>query len=152
MKNPKASLTAEFEDAYGSQSSAVTNESRPKANAKKAKKKRSGDSFWTRMLIFVCGALVGLGVFAQPSRCSGIYTWYVDDGLFGSIKHFTDMVEIATVIEMIAQHEILQVLVTIKLLVIVVSDRKEPSFVFHSENWDAISSEVTTCHGYDMTC
>ena len=64
MKNPKASLTAEFEDAYGSQSSAVTNESRPKANAKKAKKKRSGDSFWTRMLIFVCGALVGLGVFA----------------------------------------------------------------------------------------
>ena len=64
MKNPKASLTAEFEDAYGSQSSAVTNESRPRSNAKKAKKKRSGDSFWTRMLIFVCGALVGLGVFA----------------------------------------------------------------------------------------
>ena len=64
MKNPKASLTAEFEDAYGSQSSAVTNEPRPRSNAKKAKKKRSGDSFWTRMLIFVCGALVGLGVFA----------------------------------------------------------------------------------------
>ena len=54
MKNPKASLTAEFEDAYGSQSSAVTNESRPRSNAKKAKKKRSGDSFWTRRLIFVC--------------------------------------------------------------------------------------------------
>ncbi|MBP5187271.1 MAG: N-acetylmuramoyl-L-alanine amidase [Clostridiales bacterium] len=64
MKNPKASLTAEFEDAYGSQSSAVTNEPRPRSIAKKAKKKRSGDSFWTRMLIFVCGALVGLGVFA----------------------------------------------------------------------------------------
>lgn len=64
MKNPKASLTAEFEDAYGSQSSAVTNEPRPRSNAKKAKKKHSGDSFWTRMLIFVCGALVGLGVFA----------------------------------------------------------------------------------------
>lgn len=64
MKNPKASLTAEFEDAYGSQSSAVTNEPRPRSNAQKAKKKRSGDSFWTRMLIFVCGALVGLGVFA----------------------------------------------------------------------------------------
>lgn len=66
MKNPKASLTAEFEDAYGSQSSAVVNE--PQAMAKKAKakgkKKRSGDSFWTRMLIFICGALVGLGVFA----------------------------------------------------------------------------------------
>ncbi|MBR5417885.1 MAG: hypothetical protein IK109_07660, partial [Clostridiales bacterium] len=66
MKNPKASLTADFEDAYGSQSSAVVNETPAKAKTAKAKgkKKRSGDSFWTRMLIFICGALVGLGVFA----------------------------------------------------------------------------------------
>lgn len=64
MKNQKASLTAEFEDAYGNGSSAVTNRPQTRTKTKKEKKKRSGDPFWARMLIFLSGAIVALAAFA----------------------------------------------------------------------------------------
>ncbi len=64
MKKQITPLTSKYEDACGSRSSAVSNEPLPDADANKGKKKHSGDSFRIRMLIFVFGAIVGLGVFA----------------------------------------------------------------------------------------
>ena len=51
--------------------------------------------------------LVGLGVFAQSARGTRVYARYVYDGLLACVEHLGYVVEIAAMIEMVAQHKVL---------------------------------------------
>ena len=89
-------------------------------------------------------------ILAQASSCPLIHAGYVDDGLFPRVKHFAYMVQVRAMIEVVAQHEILQILIAIQLLVIVIGDGTESGFILCPEHRDAVATEVTARHGHDM--
>ena len=61
------------------------------------------------------------------------------------------MVEIRAMIEVIAQHEVLQIAIAVELLIIVIGDGIEAVLVLHPEHRNAVASEVAARHGYDVS-
>ena len=66
----------------------------------------------------------------------------MDDGFLGGVQDFCDVVEIVSVVEMIAKHQILQILVAVQLLIVVIGYGIEPRLVFYSQHGDAVAAEI----------
>ena len=76
--------------------------------------------------------LICLGILAHASRGAGIHAGYMDDGLLRCVQHLLDVLQIRAVIEVVAQHEVLQILIAIQLLIVVIGDGIETGFIFYS--------------------
>ena len=91
-------------------------------------------------------------IFTQSSRSSLIHTGYVDNGFLGCIKNLANMIQIRTMIEVITQYQILQILIAIQLLIIIIGNGEESGFILCPQHWNAITTEVTSSHGYNVSC
>ena len=89
-------------------------------------------------------------IFASGGACAAVDTRNVDDGLAMGVQHLADMVEIYTLIEVITQHKILQILVAIELLIVVVAYGIEACLVLCTKHRNTIATEIAACHGYNM--
>ena len=61
------------------------------------------------------------------------------------------MIQVRTMIEMVAQHKVLQILVAVQLLIVVIGNRIESCFVLHPQDRYSVASEVTARHSHDMS-
>ena len=91
-------------------------------------------------------------IFAQSCGSPLVDAGNVDDGLLPRIQYLTDMVQIRTMIEVVAQHQILQIPVAVQLLVVVIGNGEEPRFILSPQHRDAVASEVRARHRHDMAC
>ena len=91
-------------------------------------------------------------ILTQTCCCPLIDAWYMYDRLLSCVEHFSYMIQIRAMIEVITQNKIFEVFVAIQLLVIVIGNGIELGFVLCSEYRDAVTSEVTACHCHDMSC
>ena len=91
-----------------------------------------------------------LGILSQSSRGSGVHARNVDDGLLRRVQHLVDVVQVVATIEVIAQHQVFQILVAIQLLIVVVSHGIEPRLILLPQHGDAVTSEVRARHGDNM--
>ena len=76
----------------------------------------------------------------------------MDDCLLVKVQHFVDRIGVATLIEVVADPQMLEVPVPVELVVIVESNRCELGFVLRQEHRNTIPSEVGTSHRDDMGC
>ena len=90
-------------------------------------------------------------ILTQACRSPLVHAGNMDDGLLRGVEHFANMVQIRSVIEVVAQDQILQILVTVQLLIIIVGNGIELRFILSPQYWYAVASEVRTCHRYDMS-
>lgn len=63
-----------------------------------------------------------------------------------------NMVQIRTMIEVVAQYQILQVLIAIQLLIIIIGNGKEFGLILSPEHRYSIATKITARHGYNMPC
>ncbi len=82
--------------------------------------------------------------FRTSHEIQKVEVWDYDD--------LADMLHVRAVVEVVAQHQILQVTVTIELLVVVVGDGEELRLVLHPQHGYSIATEVAARHGHDVTC
>ena len=95
---------------------------------------------------------IGFSILADTCRGTGVHAGNMDNGLLRGVQHFTDVVQIVSMIEVITQHQILQIPIAIQLLIVVIGDRMESGLVLHSQHRNTIATKVTARHGHDMPC
>ena len=94
---------------------------------------------------------IHLGIFAQSGMGTGVDAGDVDDGLLRGVEYLGDVVEVTAVVEVVAQHEVLEIAVAVELLVVVVGDGMEARLVFGSQYGDAVATEVAAGHCHDVS-
>ena len=89
-------------------------------------------------------------ILTQACSSPGIHTRDVDDGLLRAVQHFMKHIRVFPLIELVAYLQVLQILIAVELLIIVVGHGMKPRFIFRSQHWNTIATEVTARHGQDM--
>ena len=80
----------------------------------------------------------------------GVHVRDMDDRLLGRVQHLEHVFGIGTVIEEIADIELLQMLIAVQLLVIGVGDGIELRLVLWSKHGFGVAPEIGTRHRHDM--
>ena len=73
------------------------------------------------------------------------------NGLLSRVEHLEDVVGVGARIEVVADVELLEVLVTVELLVIGVGNRIKARLILRGQHRFGVSPEVRAGHGHDMT-
>lgn len=81
---------------------------------------------------------------------AGVDVGNVQNGFLFGVQHLHDFVGVAASVEVVADVELLEVLVAVELFVIGVGDGVESSLVFWVQHGLGITAKVGTGHGYDV--
>src|SRR5258708_5209121 len=83
-------------------------------------------------------------------RLCRAHVWNVNDGLEVRIQNLIDRVDVPATIEVIADAECLEVLISVQLLIVSVCDPIEAPLVFRLQDRGGISPEIGASHRYDV--
>ena len=61
------------------------------------------------------------------------------------------MIQITSLVEMVAKQQVFQVPIAIELLIIVVGDRKETGLILLPQHGQTVTPEIATGHGHDVS-
>ena len=61
------------------------------------------------------------------------------------------MIQITSLVEMVAKQQVFQVSIAIELLIIVVGDRKETGLILLPQHGQSVTSEIATGHSHDVS-
>ncbi len=85
------------------------------------------------------------------SAFAAVNIWDVNDRLFVLVENLWQIVEVAARIEVVANVQLLQMLIAAELLVVSVRHRRKSPLIFRHQHGSSIATEVAACHG-DQVC